>query len=95
MHTANSLKSKKIILYFQTTKKTSKKYIYVLACIWALIISLLKSRELSQYFKKHKKKKFCFLLIFGIKNLYVKHTPDIKKVVFLFDISIVRFYPIR
>jgi hypothetical protein len=56
MHTAKSLKNKKkIILYFHTTKKISKKY--VLACILSLITSLLKSRELGQYFKIFKKKK--------------------------------------
>jgi hypothetical protein len=53
MHTAKSLKNKKIISYFHTTKKISKKY--VLACILALITSLLKSRELGQYFKIFKK----------------------------------------
>jgi hypothetical protein len=50
MHTAKSLKAKKIILYFHTTNKTFKKN-YVLACILALITSLLKSRELGQYLK--------------------------------------------
>jgi len=42
MHTAKSLKAKKIISYFYTTKKTLKIYI-ILACILALITSLLKS----------------------------------------------------
>jgi hypothetical protein len=46
-------------------------------------------------FQKTSKKIFCFLLISGITNLYVKHTPYIKKVVFLFDVSIISFYPIR
>jgi len=96
MHTAKSLKSKKIILYFHTTKKTFLKKIYVLACIWALITSLLKSQELGQYFKKNTKKNIFFsLLISGITNLYVKRTPDIKKVVVLFDVSTIRFYPVR
>jgi hypothetical protein len=45
MHTAKYLK--KNISYFHTTK--IKKY--VLTCILALITSLLKSRELAQYFK--------------------------------------------
>jgi hypothetical protein len=50
MHTAKSLKNiKKIILYFYITRKFQK---YVSACIMALITSLLKSRELGQYFKK-------------------------------------------
>jgi len=43
----------KIILYFHTTKKILKKY--VLTCILALIISLLKPQELGQYFKNSKK----------------------------------------
>jgi hypothetical protein len=46
-------------------------------------------------FQKTPKKIFCFLLISGITNLYVKRTLDIKMVVFLFDIGIIRFYPIR
>jgi len=58
MHTAKSLKEK-ITSYFHTTKKTSKKN-YVLACILALITSLLKSRELGQYFKKIQKNYFVF-----------------------------------
>jgi hypothetical protein len=72
-------------------KKKFKKY--VLVCILALITSLLKSQELDQYFKKKPKKIFCSLLIFRIINLYVKRTPDIKKVVFLFDVSTIRFLP--
>jgi len=46
-------------------------------------------------FQKYPKKLFCFLLISGIMNLYVKRTPNIKKVVFLFDTRTVRFYPIK
>jgi len=80
MHTAKSLKEK-ITSYFHTTKKTSKKN--VLACILTLITSLLKSRELGQYFKNSKKNYFVFL-ISGIMNLYVKRTPDIKNVVFFY-----------
>jgi len=34
-------------------------------------------------FQKFQKKYF-FFLISGIMNLYVKHTPDIKKVVFFY-----------
>jgi hypothetical protein len=60
MHTAKSLKEQ-ITSYFHTTNKTSKKN--VLASILALITSLLKSRELDQYFKNFKKKLFCFLNI--------------------------------
>jgi hypothetical protein len=84
MHTAKSLKEK-ITSYFHTTKKTSKKK-YVLACILALITSLLKSRELGQNFK-NSKKIILFSLISGIMNLYVKHIPDIKKVVLLLTLG--------
>jgi hypothetical protein len=41
-------------------------------------------------FQKNPKILFCFLLISGITNLYIKRTPDIKKVVFLFDDRMVR-----
>ena len=80
MHTANSLKAKKIISCFHITKKTFKKYI--LACILALITNLLKSRELDQYFKKIQKI-FCFVLMSEIMNLYVKRIPDIQKIFLL------------
>ena len=46
----------------------------------ALITSLLEPWELGQYFKKNQKN-ICFLLVFGIMNLYVKHILVIKKVV--------------
>ena len=80
------------MLYFHTTKKNLKKY--VLACILALITSLLKSRELGQYFKKSKKI-FYFVLVSGIMNLYVKYIPDIKKVFAFDNIERLGFYPIR
>jgi len=50
MHTVKPLK--KIILYFHITKKISKRYI---SMHLALITSLLKSRQLGQYFKNFKK----------------------------------------
>jgi len=46
-------------------------------------------------FQKTPIKIFYFLLISRIMNLYVKHTLSIKKVVFLFVISTIKFYPIR
>ena len=52
----------------------------ILACILALITSLLKSRV---HWPKYQKKK-CVVLVSRITNLYVKHIPDIKKV-FSFD----------
>jgi len=79
MYTAKSLKAKNHIV-FSDNKENFKKY--VLACILALITSLLKSREFGQYFK-NSKKIFCFILVSGITNLYVKYIPDIKKVFLL------------
>jgi hypothetical protein len=66
----------------------------VLACILALITSLLKSRE---YWPKYQKQKkiFCVVLVSGIMNLYVKRIPDIKKVFSFDDIEQLGFYPIR
>jgi hypothetical protein len=60
----------------------------------ALITSLLKSRELGQYFK-NTQKIFCFLLISGITNLYVKRPLYIKKVVFLLTLERLGFNLIR
>jgi hypothetical protein len=79
MYSAKSLKAKNHIV-FSDNKENFKKY--VLACILALITSLLKSREFGQYFK-NSKKIFCFILVSGITNLYVKYIPDIKKVFLL------------
>jgi hypothetical protein len=79
MHTTKSLKAKNHIV-FSYNKENFKKY--VLACILALITSLLKSREFDQYFK-HSKKIFCFVLVSGITNLHVKRIPNIKKVFLL------------
>jgi len=73
MYTAKFL-SKKFILCFQTIKFQKKK---VLACIVALITSLLKSRELANI-SKIPNNLFCFLLISGVTTLYVSYIPDIK-----------------
>jgi hypothetical protein len=56
----------------------------------------IKAWELYQYFKKYQKNYFVSFSI-EITNLYVKHIPDIKKIVLLcIDIRTVRFfYPIR
>jgi hypothetical protein len=59
MHTAKSLKNKiKNHIVFSYSKENFKKY--VLACILALITSLLKPRELGQYLKNSKKNYFIF-----------------------------------
>jgi len=81
MHTAKPLKSKKIILYFYTTKKTSKKKI-CFSMHLGFNNQFIKVTRTRPIFQKTPKKIFCFLLISGIMNLYVKRTPDIKKVVF-------------
>ena len=88
-----SLSKKKSHHIFIQQRKLQKKNI--LACILALITSLLKSRELGQYLKKNPKKLFYFLLISGIANLYIKRTPDIKKVVFFFTLERLGFTPLR
>jgi hypothetical protein len=68
MHTSKSIKDKKKKSYRFSIQKTQKKnQKYVLACILALITSLLEPWELGQYFKNSKKKN-CFLLISGIMN---------------------------
>jgi len=60
MHTAKSLEAKNHIVFFIQQTKLKKKNI-ILACILALITSLLKSWELGQYFKKKSKNiLFCF-----------------------------------
>jgi len=81
MHTAKSPKQKKNHIVF-SYKENFKKKTYVLACILTLITSLLKSRELDQYFKKIQKIILFFLLILRITRLYVKRSLDIKKIVF-------------
>jgi hypothetical protein len=72
-------KLKKNHIVFSYNKENFKQYI--LACILALVTTLLKSRELGQYFKKNSN--FFFVLMFRITNLYIKRIPDIKKVVLL------------
>ena len=75
-----SVSNLKIISYFSYVKKNN-----ILACILALITSLLKSRE---HWPKSQKKQqnilFCLILVSGIMNLYVNRIPDIKKI-FSFD----------
>ena len=56
----------------------------ILACILALITSLLKSREHWPKSQKQQKILFCLILVSGIMNLYVNRIPDIKKI-FSFD----------
>jgi len=68
-------KLKNHIVFFIHQKKNN-----VLSCILALITSLLKSREHWPKYQKQTKILFCFVLISGITNLYVKRIPGIKKI---------------
>jgi hypothetical protein len=67
MHTAKSLKAKKKkrnhIVFYTKIENLKKIIYYILACISALITSLLKSWELCQYFKKIKN---IFLFSFNV-----------------------------
>ena len=91
MHTAKYLKAKKSYCAFHTPKNN------VLACILALIISLVKVKRTLAKISKTTKNLFCFVLVLGITNLYVKHIPHIKKVFFLFvdNIKQLGFTPLR
>jgi len=60
MHTSKSLQDKKKIITFFLIKKKYKNIKYILACILALITSLLEPWELGQYLKKTQKKYFVF-----------------------------------
>jgi hypothetical protein len=79
MHTAKFLKTK---IFFYTTKKT-KKYICYFSMHFGFNNQFIKVMRTWPIFQKIKKKYFCFVLISGITNLYVKRIPDIKKVVLL------------
>jgi hypothetical protein len=74
MHTTMSLKKQKSYCIFIQQIKFQK---YVLACILALITSLLKSRELGQNFKNSKKIILFSFSIWGY-DLYIRRIPDIK-----------------
>jgi len=93
-HAYGQVFQKKFFLYhIFIKKKTIQKH--VLACILTLITSLLKSRQLDQYFKNFKNI-FHFLLILKISNLHVRHIHDIKNIVLLYiDFRTVKFYPVR
>jgi hypothetical protein len=94
MHTVKSLKAKKTHIVFSYNKENFKKKC-VLACILALITSLLKSRELGQYFKKIQKKYilFCFNVqdCEFIRKTYSRYSKESSFI----DIRMVRLYPIR
>ena len=72
-------KAKKSYCIFHTPKNN------ILACILALITSLLKSREHWPKCQKQQNILFCLILVSGIMNLYVNRIPDIKKIFSLDD----------
>jgi len=90
MHTAKSLKEK-ITSYFHKTK-ILKICISMHLDFNNQFIKVTRTRPI---FQKTPKKIFCFLLISGIKNLYIKCTPNIKKVVFYLTLAQLGFYSIR
>jgi hypothetical protein len=63
MHTAKSVKAKKLMLYFFIQQRKIQKIYIILACILALITSLLKSWELWPIFQKIKKNIYFFLCL--------------------------------
>ena len=73
----NVSKVKKSFCIFHTPKKN------VLACILALITSLLKSREYWPKFQKHNKILFCLSINIPGMTLYVIYIPDILLLIFL------------
>jgi len=83
VHTAKCLKAKKSYCVFHTPKNN------VLACILALITSLLKSREHWLKFKKKTKILFCLSFSIWGTTLHV-----IRQIVFS-NARTVRFYPIK
>ena len=87
VHTAKCLKAKKSYCVFHTQENN------VLACILALITSLLKSREHWPNFQKQEK--FYFVLSFSIRGM-ILHVIRILDIKFFFsNIRTVKFYPIK
>jgi hypothetical protein len=78
MHTTKCLKAKKSYCVFHTQKKKNN----VLACILALITSLLKSRE--HLLKFQKQEKFYFVLSFSIRGM-ILHVICILDINFFFQ----------
>jgi len=76
MHTAKSLKTKKNLI------QQREKKIYIYICYFSMHFGFnnqfIKVMRTWPIFQKNQKY-FCFVLISGITNLYVKRIPDIKK----------------
>jgi hypothetical protein len=73
VHTTMSLKSIKNHIVF--SYKNSKKYVF--ACFFGFNNQFIKIMRTRPIFQKYQKL-FCFPLISGIMNLYVRHISDIK-----------------
>jgi len=88
MQTTKSLKEK-ITSYFYTTK--------ILKICFSMHLGFnnqfIKVTRTRPTFQKTPKKIFYFPLISGIMNLYVKRTPDIKKIVFYLTLAQLGFTP--
>ena len=81
MYTAKSLKAKKSYCIFIQQRKLQKKIIS--ACIFGFNNQFIKATRTEPIFQKFQKNSFVFLIL-GIMNLYVKRTPNIKKIVFFY-----------
>ena len=55
----------------------------------------IKDKRTLAKISKTTKNLFCFVLISGIMNFYVKHIPDIQKVFFVDNIEQLGFTPLR
>ena len=77
VHTAKCFKDKKIILCFSYTRKKC------FSIHFGFNNQFIKVTRTLANISKNQKKIFCFVLMSGIMNLYVKYIPDIKKVVLL------------
>jgi len=65
MHTAKSLKAEKLIFYFHTTKKTSKKKCFIMH--FGFNNQFIKVKRIWPIFQKNPKKLFCFFLYQGLR----------------------------
>jgi hypothetical protein len=80
MHTAKSLKAKNHIVFFIQQTKLKKKYYFSMH--FGFNNQFIKVMRTWPIFQKNQKI-FCFVLMSGITNLYVKRILDIKKVFLL------------
>jgi len=89
MHTVKSLKAKKSYCIFIQQIKHQKQLCFNMH--FGFNNQFIKVTRTWLIFQKNSKNLFCFLLISGITNLYVKRIPDIKKVVLLLTLEWLSF----